>query len=162
MRRTFAFYFTHFPGDFIVSYLWGIFRRWGKVIDAFISSRRNKSGRRFGFVRFSEVEDESVLEYELNTSTLGIQWCSWTNQETGNNKTRQHVKHIHKEPISNRKSILTALRRESSHMPRRRILRIRCGWRKINRDWERRNLEGWRSGLGKQMKVGWSIVLWDT
>ncbi|MBA0753181.1 hypothetical protein Gogos_005639, partial [Gossypium gossypioides] len=37
--------------------LWTLFRYHGEVIDAFIPAKKNKSGRRFGFVRFDKMGD---------------------------------------------------------------------------------------------------------
>lgn len=47
-----SFYFTRFPEDVNEKDLWYQFKRWGDVREIFICKQRNKSGRRYGFVRF--------------------------------------------------------------------------------------------------------------
>lgn len=36
-----------------------VFEDWGKVIDVYIAKKRNKSGRIFGFVRFTKLETKN-------------------------------------------------------------------------------------------------------
>jgi len=48
-----------------------IFQRWARVKDVFISGRRNRWGRRFGFVRFFTVPNELRLEKELDQIYIG-------------------------------------------------------------------------------------------
>lgn len=38
---------------------------WGKVVDVYISNKRNKSERFFGFVRFAGVNNQIWLESQL-------------------------------------------------------------------------------------------------
>jgi len=48
-----------------------IFQRWARVKEVFISRRRNRWGRRFGFVRFFKVPNEYKLEKELDQVCIG-------------------------------------------------------------------------------------------
>jgi len=48
-----------------------IFQRWARVKEVFISRRRNRWGRQFGFVRFFHVPNESKLEKELDQIFIG-------------------------------------------------------------------------------------------
>ena len=41
------------------------------MIEVYIARKRNKWGRRFGFVRFSEVTDEKKMEYALDIIKIG-------------------------------------------------------------------------------------------
>ena len=52
-----TFYFTRFPEDATERDLWLHFKKWGDVRELFISKKRNKMGRRYGFVRFKGVSD---------------------------------------------------------------------------------------------------------
>ena len=51
--------------------LWTIFKKWGDVREIFISRQRNKGGRRYGFVRFKGVSDETRLERQLDNIIVG-------------------------------------------------------------------------------------------
>jgi len=46
--------------------MWKIFRRWGKVQEVFIPRRTNRAGHKFGFVRFTRINDPDRLEYQLD------------------------------------------------------------------------------------------------
>jgi len=57
-----SFYFTRFPEDTTEEALWQHFKKAGDVREVFIAKKRNKNGRRYGFVRFKGVEDLQQLE----------------------------------------------------------------------------------------------------
>lgn len=61
VRYLYSIVFNH---DFcIVSIsLWFKFKKWGDVREIFITKNRNRSGRRYDFVRFKRVEDVQKLE----------------------------------------------------------------------------------------------------
>ncbi|KAH1205060.1 hypothetical protein GmHk_16G045861 [Glycine max] len=61
-----SFYFTNFTDNVNEVRLWGKFKIWGDVREVFIAKRRNKEGRRFGFVRFKDVSDVKLLETHLD------------------------------------------------------------------------------------------------
>ncbi|MBA0557673.1 hypothetical protein Golob_014726 [Gossypium lobatum] len=46
--------------------LWTLFRYHGDVIDAFISAKKSKSLRKFGFVRFNKIVDAQKAINKLN------------------------------------------------------------------------------------------------
>ncbi|XVF06927.1 hypothetical protein REPUB_Repub06bG0093200 [Reevesia pubescens] len=47
-------------------WLWRIFSHHGKMVDVFIPKKRSKSGRRYGFVRFSNRGDAFKVIKRLN------------------------------------------------------------------------------------------------
>ena len=52
-----SYYFTHFPDEANEELLWKYFKKWGDVREVYIVKRRNREGRRYGFVRFKGVSD---------------------------------------------------------------------------------------------------------
>ncbi|KAK7256698.1 hypothetical protein RIF29_30155 [Crotalaria pallida] len=71
LRGSTSFFFSNFPVDVGFVDLWKAFQRWGRVVDVFISQRRDKKGERFGFVRFSDVKDCDALAKKLDSICLG-------------------------------------------------------------------------------------------
>ena len=61
-RNISSFYFTRFPEDTTEDELWKIFRRAGDVREVFIPNKRNRTGRRYGFVRFIGVDNVQQWE----------------------------------------------------------------------------------------------------
>lgn len=51
--------------------MWGVFAKWGEVVDIFIPNKRNKDGRRFGFVRMARVEDPAGLARRIDQMFIG-------------------------------------------------------------------------------------------
>jgi len=51
-----TFFFSHFPNSYGERDMLKIFQRWGSVEEVFISTKLNRWGNRFGFVRFSNVK----------------------------------------------------------------------------------------------------------
>jgi len=51
--------------------MWKVFRRWGRVLDVFISRKLNSRNRKFGLVRFQGVEDMYALEKKLDVIWIG-------------------------------------------------------------------------------------------
>jgi hypothetical protein len=62
-----SYYFTNFPDNSNQVDLWKVFQRWGKVREVFLPNKRNKFGKRFGFVRFLDVNDPKKLEVKLDS-----------------------------------------------------------------------------------------------
>ena len=60
-------FFSNFPDSHKEIDLWKLFQRWGKVWEVFIPQRRDKQGRRFGFVRFKGVKNVEEIAEELNS-----------------------------------------------------------------------------------------------
>ena len=66
-----SFYFTRFPKDTTEKDLWYHFKQAGDVREIFISPKRNRNGRRYGFVRFKGVEDVHQMEKKLDSMVFG-------------------------------------------------------------------------------------------
>ncbi|KAK7386319.1 hypothetical protein VNO78_26474 [Psophocarpus tetragonolobus] len=62
-----SFFFTHFPENYKAREMWEIFRRYGEVQEVYIPTKMDRNGRRFGFVRFTDVEDEYLLGVKLDS-----------------------------------------------------------------------------------------------
>lgn len=60
-----SFYFTNFPDTYGVEEMWKIFLKWGRVRDIRIPSKKNKQGKRFFFVGFTNVKTTRDLELKL-------------------------------------------------------------------------------------------------
>ena len=63
-------------------WLFGIFERCGRVEEVFIPFKRNKAGKKFGFVRFKEesAADEAVRQFNrvwLLDHCLGVNWARY-------------------------------------------------------------------------------------
>ncbi|CAL0325059.1 unnamed protein product [Lupinus luteus] len=65
------FYISNFPDDFGQHDLWRLFKRWGRVRDVYIPSKRNKHDRRFAFLRFDKVKDEENFAKILDEVWVG-------------------------------------------------------------------------------------------
>ena len=66
-----SFYFTRFSDEITEKDLWRHFRQWGDVREVFIPSKRNKNGRRYGFVRFKGVIDTHQLAKQMDGLLIG-------------------------------------------------------------------------------------------
>ncbi|GKU93949.1 hypothetical protein SLEP1_g7498 [Rubroshorea leprosula] len=66
-----TYFFYDFPVNYSAKDLWHRFWSFGKVADVYIPERRDRRGRRFGFVRMSEVSDAEGMERKLNQIWLG-------------------------------------------------------------------------------------------
>ncbi|XP_058747156.1 uncharacterized protein LOC131620160 [Vicia villosa] len=61
-----SFYDSEFPDTYCARDLFQLFGCEGTVAEVFISPKRNGIGKRFGFARFSEVEDGRLLAVRLD------------------------------------------------------------------------------------------------
>ncbi|GLT95876.1 hypothetical protein SLE2022_135330 [Rubroshorea leprosula] len=68
--RTFFFY--NFPESLRAKDLWYCFQGYGKVVDVFVPNKRDKWGKRFGFVRMVGVLNEYRMEKRLNEIWFGF------------------------------------------------------------------------------------------
>ncbi|GLU14436.1 hypothetical protein SLE2022_310070 [Rubroshorea leprosula] len=68
---TSTFFFYNFPEELEAKFLWNSFQMYGKVIDVYIPSKRDKRGKRYGFVRLSGVKNEIQMERRLNEMWIG-------------------------------------------------------------------------------------------
>jgi len=66
-----SFYFTRFPEEMGEKEMWMQFKKWGDVREVFIARNCNKSGWRYGFVRFKGVENVKLLEQRLDNMVIG-------------------------------------------------------------------------------------------
>jgi hypothetical protein len=67
-REAISFFFTNFPEEVLGGDLWKMFARFGRVGEVYIPQKLNKWGCRFGFVKYMEVKDVSVLERKQGRS----------------------------------------------------------------------------------------------
>lgn len=99
-----SYYFTNFPGNYSVEALRRMFAEWGKVVDVFIPTKKNKEGKAFGFVRFKEVQYPFELEKRLDQIWIGTykiraNWTRFVWNSKGQNQdqvfqTRPKVKQV--------------------------------------------------------------------
>ncbi|GKU89866.1 hypothetical protein SLEP1_g3943 [Rubroshorea leprosula] len=73
LERATPFFFTNFPEDWEMGDMWRVFIKFGRVIQVFIAKKRDRKGRRFGFVRFLDLKDTKAVEYQLNQIQFGQQ-----------------------------------------------------------------------------------------
>lgn len=71
MKDTTSFYFTNFPENIREKELWSVFQQWGSVREVVIPPKRDKYGKRFGFVRYKGVEHPARMEGNLSTVWFG-------------------------------------------------------------------------------------------
>ncbi|XP_057432091.1 serine/arginine-rich splicing factor SC35-like [Lotus japonicus] len=51
--------------------LWRVFQKWGRLWDLYIPQKRDRWGRRFGFVKFLNVTNPSYLVERLDQLVVG-------------------------------------------------------------------------------------------
>ncbi|GLT94098.1 hypothetical protein SLE2022_118570 [Rubroshorea leprosula] len=66
-----SFFFYNFPDNWDAKALWNRFQECGRVGDVFVPARRDRWGKRFGFVRMLGVKDVQQLEGSLNQIWIG-------------------------------------------------------------------------------------------
>jgi len=66
-----TFFFSNFPDSHGEYDMLKLFQRWARFKEVFISRRLNRWGRRFGFVRFFNVENVVSLERDLDRCYIG-------------------------------------------------------------------------------------------
>jgi hypothetical protein len=96
-------YVNNLPEDISKKEVERMFERWGKVVDVYLAKKRNKMGRFFGFVRFSNVKDEKWLESQLRDVWFGTYkvWINISRFEKPNrryNERSHNREFINKEP----------------------------------------------------------------
>jgi len=60
-----SFFFTHFPENLNNTDLRKLFARFGNVVEVFVSKKRDRWGRRFGFMKYKVVANEEELGLRL-------------------------------------------------------------------------------------------------
>nr|GEW29600.1 DUF4283 domain protein [Tanacetum cinerariifolium] len=66
-----SIFVSNIPWKATVQDLWDSCNQWGAVIDVYIAAKRSKSGHRFGFVRFKNVNDINQLVSNLKVAWMG-------------------------------------------------------------------------------------------
>ncbi|XP_068477286.1 uncharacterized protein [Phaseolus vulgaris] len=66
-----TFFLSNFPDSHGKRDMLEVFQKWARVKEVFISRRRNRWGRRFGFVRFFGVRNAASLERDLDSCFVG-------------------------------------------------------------------------------------------
>ncbi|GJR16052.1 RNA-directed DNA polymerase, eukaryota [Tanacetum coccineum] len=66
-----SIFVSNIPWKATVQDLWDTCNQWGVVIDVYIAAKRSKSGHRFGFVRFKNVNDINQLVSNLRVTWMG-------------------------------------------------------------------------------------------
>lgn len=69
--RSTSFFFSDFPKNWSIDGMWNHFGRFGTVVDVYVSKKKTKDGRDFGFVRFKGVHDIVQLERDIRGVFIG-------------------------------------------------------------------------------------------
>lgn len=98
-----TFYFSEFPDNSGYREMWDVFQRFGKVVEVVIPNKKNRRGKRFGFVRFLGVKEPKQFAARLDKIFIGNQkmfvnipryqkdvWSGAGSGVTGAPSTRQH------------------------------------------------------------------------
>ncbi|GLT88305.1 hypothetical protein SLE2022_063380 [Rubroshorea leprosula] len=74
-NQAIPFFFTNFPEEWSFEQMWLTFNRigHGRVLEIDCPTKRDRMGRRFGFVRFLDVRNEEELDRRLNEVRVGNQ-----------------------------------------------------------------------------------------
>lgn len=70
-HREVSFFFTRFSEDHGAKEMLRIFSLYGKALEVVIPPKRDKLGRRLGFVRFMEVREPEFFATKLNNIIIG-------------------------------------------------------------------------------------------
>lgn len=73
VNDTVSFFFTEFPKDFGAKEMWSVFDKFGRVQGVVIPNKRDKRGKRFGFIRFFDIRDPSFFATRLDNIIIGNQ-----------------------------------------------------------------------------------------
>jgi len=132
-----------------------IFQRWDRVKEVFISRRLKRWGRRFGFVRFFDVENVGRLETEHNQIHIGnmdlyVNILRYrrvdSEQKVGWPREARKQQYEHgDEPLKNNSKVV---RKQHEYGYESRKNRSKEVWR------EKKGNEVWRANKGKKAQVG--------
>ncbi|MCI13931.1 hypothetical protein A2U01_0035054, partial [Trifolium medium] len=89
------------------------FTRIGEVVDIFISGKKNKYGKFFGFVRFKGIAETKVVEDKMKEIWFGT-YKMWANVARFAKKGGEHNEHGGKRPTSDGR-IKESLKRPMKH-----------------------------------------------
>ncbi|GKV41862.1 hypothetical protein SLEP1_g49342 [Rubroshorea leprosula] len=84
-KQATAYFFTNFPEDWSYEEMWRTFKNYGRVYAIYSPNRKNRNGKRFGFVRFLDVKDMRELERNLDQIWIGGRklWVNLPRYEEG-------------------------------------------------------------------------------
>ncbi|GKV13309.1 hypothetical protein SLEP1_g24337 [Rubroshorea leprosula] len=71
IKQTKTFFFYNFPENCEEKELWFSFQRCGKVLDVYVPKKRDKWGKRFGFLRMLGVQNDNQMVRRLNDIWFG-------------------------------------------------------------------------------------------
>ncbi|GKV48207.1 hypothetical protein SLEP1_g55033 [Rubroshorea leprosula] len=77
-KQAIPYFFTNFPEEWSYADMWRTFLKFGRVYDIYSPNKKSRSGGRFGFVRFLNVNDKRELERQLDQIWIGDQKL-WVN-----------------------------------------------------------------------------------
>ena len=61
-----TFFFTEFPEDYGARDMYGIFMDYGDVVEVIIPPKRDRRGKKYGFISFNGVRDERSLVLQID------------------------------------------------------------------------------------------------
>lgn len=172
------YFFTNFPEKWRSKNPWEVFNRWGRVQEVFIPDKRNRQGKKFGFVRFYGIRDPSAFGRKLDQIVIGCtklfvnkprfvkpverKWKSIRPVEIngGDGASVHHARRqppIRQKDHQPQKSYAEALTKESRVEGEEQSQRIQKGTNgdKIVQLWVDKKVEEWlaKSWVGKTRKV---------
>lgn len=71
VKSTISYYFTEFPDSHGAKEMLRAFSHYGAVMEVVIPPKRDKRGKRFGFVRFRDVRESERFAVELDNIIIG-------------------------------------------------------------------------------------------
>ncbi|GKV16349.1 hypothetical protein SLEP1_g27004 [Rubroshorea leprosula] len=71
LKQATSFFIANFPEEWRPEDMWKEFKRLGRVIHIYIANKRDKWGRRFGFVRYLDVKIHREMELNLSRIKVG-------------------------------------------------------------------------------------------
>lgn len=78
-----TFFFTNFPETYGLEDMWRVFLKCGRVVDVFIPPKTDRYGKKFGFVRFIDVQNPTSLEHKLDSLWLKDCFVGRTSEPDG-------------------------------------------------------------------------------
>jgi hypothetical protein len=70
IERTTSYFITNFPPEIYASDLWKLFSRYWKVGEVYIPDKLDKTGKRFSFARFEDVNDRQMLLQKIEETWI--------------------------------------------------------------------------------------------
>lgn len=73
LKKSLQASFMGFSDDWQRSSMWRFFDSFGNVVDVFVPLKQARNGKRFGFVRFKGVRDETLLVQLVMNTWVGVE-----------------------------------------------------------------------------------------